>query len=93
MVCTGIKHIVYMGVHENMCIMGRSFALLNTVGWGFDVTIARDLVDTMYSPARTPYVSHEQANEIMSSFIEKFWVPSLSMYDFLCNRDRPGCLD
>jgi hypothetical protein len=31
----------------DMCIMGRSFAIKHTVGWGFKVALMRDLVDTM----------------------------------------------
>lgn len=31
----------------DMCIMGRSFAIKQTVGWGFKVALMRDLVDTM----------------------------------------------
>jgi len=94
----GIKHIVYMGVHENMCIMGRSFAIKNTVEWGFGVALARDLVDSMYDPTQSPYVSHEEGTAIMTAFIEKFWAPTVSAYDFLCARNRypsqphTGCL-
>ena len=31
----GIKHLVYMGVHENMCIMGRPFAIHEMTKLGF----------------------------------------------------------
>jgi hypothetical protein len=62
-----------MGVHENMCVMGRSFAIQSTVGWGFDAVLARDLVDSMYDPTQSPYVSHEEGTAIMTAFIEKFW--------------------
>ena len=34
-------------MRADMCIMGRSFAIKQTVGWGFKVALMRDLVDTM----------------------------------------------
>ena len=52
-----------------MCIMGRSFAIKQTVSWGFRVALMRDLVDTMYSPLDPPYVEHDLGNAIMTSFI------------------------
>ena len=70
-------------IHENMCIMGRSFAIKSAVSWGFQVYLMRDLVDTMYSPFEPPYVEHDEGNAIMTAFIEKFWAKSVSFYDFL----------
>ena len=73
-----------------MCIMGRSFAIKQTVSWGFRVALMRDLVDTMYSPLDPPYVEHDLGNAIMTSFIEKFWAPSISFYDFVEPGHAPG---
>ena len=44
----GLKNLIYMGVHENMCIMGRPFAIENVAGWGMgkdNVAVMRELVD------------------------------------------------
>ena len=76
-----------------MCIMGRSFAIKQTVSWGFRVALMRDLVDTMYSPLDPPYVEHDLGNAIMTSFIEKFWAPSISFYDFVEPGHAPGSVD
>jgi hypothetical protein len=41
-----LKNLVYMGVHENMCIVDRPFAIKKVVGWGWGATncaIVREL--------------------------------------------------
>lgn len=87
----GIKNVLYAGVHENMCIMNRPFAIKQVVRWEkFRVALVRELVDVMYNPLLPPYVSHERGVEMMTSFIEKFWAPSVSMYDLLNPRSRLG---
>ncbi len=79
----GIKNILIMGVHTNMCVLGRSFAIKQMVRWGFDVALIRDLTDTMYNPARSPYVSHEEGTRLVVEFIEKFWCPTTTSGDLL----------
>ncbi|HUU08939.1 MAG TPA: isochorismatase family protein [Phycisphaerae bacterium] len=79
----GIKNIVIMGVHTNMCVLGRSFAIKQMVRWGFDVTLVRDLTDTMYNPARSPYVSHEEGTRLVVEYIEAFWCPTTTSDDLL----------
>eukprot|EP00729_Bicosta_minor_P012526 gene12526-14083_t len=46
----GIKNLLYMGVHENMCIMARPFAIQKWIefGWPSDqIAVVRELVDVM----------------------------------------------
>jgi nicotinamidase-related amidase len=74
----GIKHVLIMGVHTNMCVLHRSFAIKQMVRWGFDVALVRDLTDTMYSPARPPYVPHEEGTRLVVEFIEAFWCPTVT---------------
>ena len=52
-----------MGVHENMCIMARPFAIERLAGWGWQpdrMAVVRELVDVMYTPNDPPYVSHAE---------------------------------
>ena len=79
----GIKQIIVMGVHTNMCVLGRSFAIKQMVRWGFDVALARDLTDTMYNPARPPYVPHEEGTRLVVEYIEAFWCPTVTSQDLL----------
>ena len=73
----GIRNIIIMGVHANMCILNRSFAIKQMIKWGFTLALVRDLTDSMYDPARPPYVSHEQATQLVIGYIEKFWCPTI----------------
>lgn len=74
----GIGHVLVMGVHTNMCVINRSFAIKQLVRWGVDVALIRDLTDTMYNPTRPPYVSHEAGTELVIGYIERFWCPTVS---------------
>ncbi|MCC2684568.1 MAG: isochorismatase hydrolase [Paenibacillaceae bacterium] len=74
----GIRNVIFLGVHTNMCILNRSFAIKNMVGWGFNAALIRDLTDAMYDPADPPYVSHEEGTRLVIEYIEKFWCPTIS---------------
>lgn len=69
-------HLFILGVHANMCILNRSFAIKRMTRWGFRCFLVRDLTDSMYNPARPPYVSHERGTELVIEYIEKHWCPS-----------------
>ena len=74
----GIKTVLIMGVHANMCVLNRSFAIKQMVRWGMNTVLVRDLTDTMYNPARPPYVAHAEGTRLLVEFIEKFWCPTVS---------------
>ncbi len=73
----GLKNIVLMGVHTNMCVLGRPFGIRQMVKQGFNVVLARDLTDAMYDPREKPYVSHTRGTELVVEHIEKYWCPSI----------------
>jgi nicotinamidase-related amidase len=72
----GIRHMLLMGVHTNMCVLNRSFAIKQMVRWGVEVALIRDLTDAMYNPAFSPYVSHDEGTRLVVGYIEKFWCPT-----------------
>ena len=72
----GIKHVIYCGVHANMCVLGRTFGVRQMTEWGFDCVLARDLTDTMYNPRMEPKVSHEKGTELMIQHYERYWCPT-----------------
>jgi nicotinamidase-related amidase len=72
----GIKNLLIMGVHANMCILGRSFAIKQMTKWGIRCVLVRDLTDAMYDPKDRPYVSHAQGTELVIEYIEAYWCPS-----------------
>lgn len=74
----GIRQVLIMGVHTNMCILNRSFGIKQLVKWGVNVALVRDLTDTMYNPARSPYVDHDTGTQLVIGYIEKFWCPTVT---------------
>ena len=77
----GIAQLLILGVHTNMCVLRRSFAIKQMVRWGISVALVRDLTDTMYNPAQRPYVSHDEGTLLVVEYIEKFWCPTISSED------------
>jgi nicotinamidase-related amidase len=72
----GIKNILYMGVHTNMCVLGRSFGLRQMTRLGFQTLLLRDLTDTMYNPRMRPMVDHAAGTELVVRHIERHWCPT-----------------
>ncbi|HEX6984531.1 MAG TPA: ThuA domain-containing protein, partial [Planctomycetaceae bacterium] len=68
----GIDNVLMTGVHTNMCVLGRPFGLRRLASNGKNVALVRDLTDTMYNPARRPYVSHFTGNDLIVEHIEKY---------------------
>lgn len=78
-----IDRLLIMGVHTNMCILRRTFAIKQMTRWGIDVALIRDLTDAMYNPAKSPYVSHDEGTQLVISFVEKFWCSTILSEDLL----------
>ena len=72
----GIRNLLVMGVHVNMCVLNRSFAIKKMTNWGIRCVLVRDLTDSMYNPKDRPYVSHDQGTELVVEHIERYWCPS-----------------
>ena len=79
----GITNVMIMGVHTNMCVLGRPFGIRAMVRLGRNVVLARDLTDAMYDPRQPPYVSHTRGTELVIEHIEKYWCPSILSDDLL----------
>ena len=74
----GIKNVILVGVHTNMCVVGRPFGLRNMAKFGKNVVLCRDLTDTMYNPRMWPYVSHFSGTDLVIEHIEKFICPTIT---------------
>lgn len=72
----GITNILFVGVHANMCVLGRSFAIRQMTELGFNCVLVRDLTDSMYNLRKSPYVNHEQGTALVVEHIEKYWCPT-----------------
>jgi len=76
----GIKILIYLGVHVNMCILSevfRSFAIKPMRRRGVKTALVRDLTDAMYNPEKAPYVSHDEGTRLVIEYIEKFYSPTI----------------
>jgi nicotinamidase-related amidase len=73
----GIKNLLVMGVHTNMCVLNRTFAIKQMTRWGLHCILVRDLTDTMYNPRMRPFVPHEQGTNLVIRHIEENWCPTV----------------
>ncbi len=74
----GIDNVILLGVHTNMCVLGRPFGLRQMAKNGKNVVLVRDLTDTMYDPARAPFVSHFTGTDLIVEHIEKWVCPTIT---------------
>jgi nicotinamidase-related amidase len=77
----GIENVILCGVHLNMCVLGRPFAIRQMVRLGKNVALMRDMTDTMYNPERPPGVSHFEGTDLVVAHVERFWCPSFTSSD------------
>lgn len=77
----GIQNVMLMGVHLNMCVLGRPFGIRQMVNVGKNVALIRDMTDTMYNPAMKPMVSHYVGTDLVVEFVERYWCPSFVSTD------------
>jgi nicotinamidase-related amidase len=74
----GITNVIIMGVHQNMCVLGRSFAIRQLVSLGQNVALMRDMTDSMYNSRQRPFVDHFTGNDLVAWHIEKYWCPTIT---------------
>ncbi len=77
----GIDTVLLMGVHTNMCVLGRPFGLRQLARHGKRAILVRDLTDTMYNSRSWPYVSHFQGTKRIVEHIEKYVGPTIVSTD------------
>lgn len=79
----GITNVIVMGVHANMCVLGRPFSIRQMRNQIQNVVLMRDLTDAMYNSLAAPYVNHFRGTELVVEHIEKYWCPSITSAAFL----------
>ena len=76
-----IEHVLILGVHLNMCVLGRPFGIRQLKHLGEDVVLVRDLTDTMYNHEKRPLVNHFAGTDLVVEHIEKYWCPTITSAD------------
>jgi len=74
----GIDNVIIMGVHTNMCVLGRPFGLRNMARNGKNVVLMRDMTDTMYNSRMRPFVNHFTGTDLVVEHIEKYVCPTVT---------------
>ena len=85
----GIENVIIMGVHTNMCVLGRPFGIRQMVMAGQNVALMRDLTDTMYNPREEPFVNHFTGNDLVFEHIERHWCPTITSDQILGGKSKP----
>jgi nicotinamidase-related amidase len=83
----GISNVMLVGVHTNMCVLGRPFGLRQMAKNGKNVILVRDLTDTMYNPKMPPHVSHFQGTRLIIEHIEKYVCPTITSNQVLGGKE------
>lgn len=83
----GISNVMLVGVHTNMCVLGRPFGLRQMAKNGKNVVLVRDLTDTMYNPKMPPMVSHFEGTRLIVEHIEKYVCPTITSDQILGGKE------
>jgi nicotinamidase-related amidase len=74
LISRGIEKVIVMGVHTNVCVLGRPFGIRQMVYNKRDVVLCRDLTDSYHrDPGR-----HFEGLERIIRHIEKNWCPTIT---------------
>lgn len=76
-----IQNVILMGVHTNMCVLGRPFGLRNLSRFGKNAVLMRDLTDAMYNPAMPPSVNHFTGVDLVVGHVEQYVCPTIVSTD------------
>lgn len=84
----GLTHLVYMGFHTQVCLLGKSMGLRAMKSAGLECVLARDMTDAHpgYDPSRdfTPDLNTEMVVE----HFEKYLSPTIHMQEELAKLGR-----
>jgi nicotinamidase-related amidase len=82
-----IHNVMLLGVHTNMCVLGRPFGLRQMAKNGKHVVLVRDLTDTMYNPKKSPFVSHFEGTRLIVEHVEKYVCPTITSDQILGGKE------
>lgn len=70
----GIRDVLVMGVHANLCVLGRPFGIRQLSYLGMRPLLCRDLTDSFHRDER----GHFRGTEVVVAHIERYWCPSVT---------------
>ncbi len=73
-----IDQVIIMGVHANICVLGRPFGIRQLVRQGMQVLLVRDMTDTMNDRGTDRYTGHFTGTDLVVNHIETYWCPTVT---------------
>jgi nicotinamidase-related amidase len=70
----GIDDVIVMGVHTNVCVLGRPYGIRQLVYLGKKPLLCRDLTDSFHRDPR----GHFRGTEQVVAHIERWWCPTVT---------------
>jgi nicotinamidase-related amidase len=75
--------VIMMGVHTNVCVLGREYGIRQLVFSGKAPLLCRDLTDSFHRDPR----GHSWGTEATIAHIERYWCPSVRSVDLAGGAD------
>lgn len=70
----GIEDVIVMGVHTNLCVLGRPYGIRQLVYLGKRPVLCRDLTDSFHRDPR----GHAWGTEEIIAHVERHWCPAVT---------------
>ena len=70
----GIEEVIVMGVHTNVCVLGRPYGIRQLVRLGKRPILCRDLTDSFHRDPR----GHDWGTEQVIGHVERRWCPTVT---------------
>jgi type 1 glutamine amidotransferase/nicotinamidase-related amidase len=80
----GIKNVILVGVHTNICVVNRSFGMraMKRLEFIDKLVLMRDMTDLMYNDRSWPYINRFAGLDLMIKYIETYISQSIVSTDF-----------
>jgi nicotinamidase-related amidase len=75
----GIADVVVMGVHTNICVLGRPYGIRQLVYLGKKPLLCRDLTDAFHRDPR----GHAWGTDQVVAHIERYWCPTVTSHQLV----------
>lgn len=73
------RHVIVMGVHTNICVLGREYGIRQLVFFGKAPLLCRDLTDSFHRDPR----GHFWGTAAIVAHVERYWCPTVRSDDLV----------
>lgn len=79
----GVTTVIYAGIHENVCVVGKSTAVMEMQRLGFRTLLARDLTDAITGYDGSATLNPDQGTRNTTAWLEKSVLSTLEISTWL----------